>query len=167
MRLPETVRADIDGLGYLPVTVAHGQVVPLQELVLGENIGYNQVNRENGKRRLVVTANVRVETLVVLWMTYVMPLVMNWIFPRATGWNMAVLSEAAVRVTKTDDCCASNFADDRWFAGTGTEFCARRTGHFTGVPLALTGGVLALTVRDIPFSISAAVGLLPSRVSPF
>lgn len=31
---------------------------------------------------------------------------------------------------------------------------------FTGVPLALTGGVLALTVRDIPFSISAAVGFI-------
>ncbi|MCA6062993.1 efflux RND transporter permease subunit, partial [Thalassolituus marinus] len=60
VRLPETVRADIDGLNYLPVTVAHGQVVPLQELVtLSENIGVNQVNRENGKRRLVVTANVR------------------------------------------------------------------------------------------------------------
>ena len=60
VRLPETVRADIDGLNYLPVTVAHGQVVPLQELItLSENIGVNQVNRENGKRRLVVTANVR------------------------------------------------------------------------------------------------------------
>ena len=35
---------------------------------------------------------------------------------------------------------------------------------FSGVPLALTGGVLALTLREIPFSISAAVGLIVRSV---
>ncbi|WP_286716647.1 efflux RND transporter permease subunit [Thalassolituus sp. UBA2009] len=162
VRLPETVRADIDGLSYLPVTVAHGQVVPLQELVtLSENIGVNQVNRENGKRRLVVTANVRgrdlgsfVETVrnavgdeldipAGYWVEY--------------GGTYQKLQSASQRLMIVVPVTLLLIV--------GLLILALHSVRdalviFTGVPLALTGGVLALTLRDIPFSISAAVGFI-------
>ena len=60
VRLPEDRRSDIDQLGSLPIQVSNGGYVPLKELVDIElTTGLNQVNRENGKRRVVVTANVR------------------------------------------------------------------------------------------------------------
>ncbi len=162
VRLPETVRADIDGLNYLPVTVAHGQVVPLQELVtLSENIGVNQVNRENGKRRLVVTANVRGRDL-----GSFVEAVRNavgdeldipagyWVEYGGTYQKLQSASQRLMIVVPVTLLMivgllvlALNSVRDALVI-------------FTGVPLALTGGVLALTVRDIPFSISAAVGFI-------
>lgn len=162
VRLPETVRADIDGLNYLPVTVAHGQVVPLQELItLSENIGVNQVNRENGKRRLVVTANVRGRDL-----GSFVEAVRNavgdeldipagyWVEYGGTYQKLQSASQRLMIVVPVTLLMivgllvlALNSVRDALVI-------------FTGVPLALTGGVLALTVRDIPFSISAAVGFI-------
>lgn len=60
VRLNESMRSDIDALYRLPIHLPDGHYVPLQELARLEMIlGANQVNRENGKRRVVVTANVR------------------------------------------------------------------------------------------------------------
>ena len=60
VRLAESRRENTDRLLSLPVQFGDDSFVPLGELA---NIvlvnGYNQVNRENGKRRVVVTANVR------------------------------------------------------------------------------------------------------------
>jgi len=162
VRLPETVRTDIDGLNYLPVTVANGQVVPLQELVtLSENIGVNQVNRENGKRRLVVTANVRGRDLG-SFVEAVRNAVGNeldipsgyWVEYGGTYQKLQSASQRLMIVVPLTLVLivgllvlALNSVRDALVI-------------FTGVPLALTGGVLALTVRDIPFSISAAVGFI-------
>jgi cobalt-zinc-cadmium resistance protein CzcA len=162
VRLPETVRTDIDGLNYLPVTVANGQVVPLQELVtLSENIGVNQVNRENGKRRLVVTANVRGRDLG-SFVDDVRNAVGNeldipsgyWVEYGGTYQKLQSASQRLMIVVPLTLVLivgllvlALNSVRDALVI-------------FTGVPLALTGGVLALTVRDIPFSISAAVGFI-------
>ena len=60
VRLPETIRRDVDRLSFLPVPLPDGGYVPLSEvaeLVLAP--APNQISRENGKRRVVVTANVR------------------------------------------------------------------------------------------------------------
>ena len=60
VRLPEHLRTDVDGLAKLPIQRTQGDYVPLGELAELELVmGYNQVYRENGKRRVVVTANVR------------------------------------------------------------------------------------------------------------
>jgi cobalt-zinc-cadmium resistance protein CzcA len=60
IRLSESLRADPDAYASLPVPLAQGGYVPLGELAdLSVLTGYNQVYRENGKRRVVVTANVR------------------------------------------------------------------------------------------------------------
>lgn len=60
IRLPESMRTDTTALTGLPVPLAQGGYVPLGEVAeLTLTTGLNQINRENGKRRVVVTANVR------------------------------------------------------------------------------------------------------------
>ena len=60
LRLPEDIRRDIDSLGFLPVPLPNGNYVPLAEVAeLQFKPAPAQISRENGKRRVVVTANVR------------------------------------------------------------------------------------------------------------
>ncbi|MDZ4728547.1 MAG: CusA/CzcA family heavy metal efflux RND transporter [Xanthomonadales bacterium] len=162
VRLPEALRSDTDWLGNLPVTLPAGGFVPLGELVsLHLETGYNQIYRENGKRRIVVTANVRGRDL--------------------GSFVQDVWREVQARV---------EIPPGYWVEYGGTfqqlESASRRLAFvvpatlllilgllvlalgsvrdagviFTGVPLALTGGIMALLLRDIPFSISAAVGFI-------
>ena len=166
VRLPESERTDIDGLKYLPVTVGEGddgsRVVPLQELVtLTENMGVNQVNRENGKRRLVVTANVRGRDLG-SFVDDVRAAVGEdldvpagyWIEYGGTYQKLQSASERLMIVVPLTLVMIVGLL----ILALGSVRDALVI--FAGVPLALTGGVLALTLRDIPFSISAAVGFI-------
>src|SRR3546814_1989909 len=60
VRLPEVIRTDLASLGNLPVALPAGGFVPLSELAeISLAAGPNQISRENGKRRAVITANVR------------------------------------------------------------------------------------------------------------
>ena len=60
VRLPETLRTDIDSLAFLPIPLPNGDFVPLGEVADMElKPAPAQISRENGKRRVVVTANVR------------------------------------------------------------------------------------------------------------
>lgn len=162
VRLAEELRADPESYAGLPVPLAGGGFVPLGELAGTQLMaGYNQVNRENGKRRVVVTANVRgrdlssfvddvraaVEGRVAIPPGY-------WIEYGGTYQNLqSAANRLAIVVPATLVLIAGLLA-----AALGT---FRDTGIiFTGVPLALTGGVLSLMLRGIPFSISAAVGCI-------
>ncbi|WP_300427047.1 efflux RND transporter permease subunit, partial [uncultured Thalassolituus sp.] len=165
VRLPESERTDIDGLKHLPVTVGgdeDSRVVPLQELVtLSENMGVNQVNRENGKRRLVVTANVRGRDLG-SFVDDVRAAVGEdldvpagyWIEYGGTYQKLQSASERLMIVVPLTLVMIVGLL----ILALGSVRDALVI--FAGVPLALTGGVLALTLRDIPFSISAAVGFI-------
>ena len=162
VRLPEELRAEPEGYASLPVPLEGGGYVPLGELAGMQLVtGYNQVNRENGKRRVVVTANVRdrdlrsfvddvreaVERQVAAPPGY-------WIEYGGTYQNLQSAAERlGIVVPATLVLIAGLLA-----AALGT---FRDTGIiFTGVPFALTGGVLSLMLRGIPFSISAAVGCI-------
>lgn len=167
VRLPEPLRKNIDDIGRLRVplpataTGARGYV-PLSEVAtVALDIGPNQISRENGKRRVVVTANVRerdlgsfvaelqekIEAQVKLptgyWITY--------------GGTFEQLISAAARLQLVVPVTFllifgllfMLFGDVRDAAVV-----------FTGVPLALTGGVAALALRDLPLSISAGVGFI-------
>jgi len=168
VRLPESVRTDIDGLGDLPVPLparGAGSVrtfIPLREVAsISLAQGPNQISRENGKRRVVVTANVR---------------------GRDLG---SFVAEAQGRVQEAAVAPAGYWVE---YGGTfeqlisasnrlklvvpaalllvfGLLYASFRSVKdsllvFSGVPLALTGGVAALILRDIPFSISAGVGFI-------
>jgi cobalt-zinc-cadmium resistance protein CzcA len=166
VRLPETTRNDLDALKSLPVSLptagAVSLTVPLGRVAaftLGE--GPNQVSRENGKRRVVVTANVRdrdiasvvnearaqIDAQVKLpagyWMTW--------------GGQFENLEAARRRLSIVVPVC---FLVIFLLLTSALGSARDALLVFSAVPLALTGGVLALWLRGMPFSVSAAVGFI-------
>lgn len=166
VRLPEALRADMDSFKRLPIKIANDSNMPVY-LQLGEVAsidiapGPNQFSRENGKRNVVVTANVR---------------------DRDIG---SYVAEAQQRIQEQVKIPAGYWID---WGGTFEQlqsasqrlqivvpvslllvfmllymmFNNLKDGLivFTGIPFALTGGVLALYLRGIPLSISAGVGFI-------
>lgn len=162
VRLPEQLRSNPDRLLSLPVPLDRGSFVPLGELARTELVnGYNQINRENGKRRVVIAANVRGRDLG-SFVTEVQRAVAQqvevpsgyWIEYGGTYQNLQsaanrlsiVLPVTLLLIVGLLVMALNSFRD----AGV----------IFSGVPLALTGGIVALLIRGIPFSISAAVGFI-------
>ena len=170
VRLPEPVRADIDALQRLPVPLpaAEGERGgPSRFITLGEIASFevapgpNQFSREGGKRRVVVTANVRgrdIGSFVGEAQEKVAAQVRTapgyWI-----GWGgqfehleaaarrlQVVVPAALALVFVLLYLVFNNFKDGLLV--------------FSGIPFALSGGVFALWLRGIPFSISAAVGFI-------
>ena len=165
VRLPETLREDTDAIGRLriPVPGSGGTAfVPLEEIAtIAVETGPNQISREDGKRRVVVTANVRgrdlgsfisevqekvgaeVEVPAGYWISY--------------GGTFEQLISAAKRLQLVVPVVLLLIF--------GLLFALFRSVKdsaivFSGVPLALTGGVAALAMRGLPLSISAAVGFI-------
>lgn len=167
VRLPETVRQDIPALENLPVPVPHedgenGAFVPLKEVAtfrLSE--GPNQISRENGKRRVVVQANVRGRDIGSFVMeaqatldkqTKIPPgLWLDW------GGQFENLQAAQSRLMIVVPACFF-LIFMMLFTALGSAKQALLV--FSGVPLAISGGILTLFLRDMPFSIPAAVGFI-------
>ncbi|WP_066737244.1 CusA/CzcA family heavy metal efflux RND transporter [Cupriavidus sp. D384] len=167
VRLPEGIRSDVDALRRLPIPLPRGanpgtSYIPLGEIAtLDVSPGPNQVSRENGKRRIVISANVRgrdvggfvpeamsaIESKVQIPAGY-------WI---AWGGTFEQLQSATARLQ-----IVVPLALLLVFVLLFAMFGNVRDGLlvFTGIPFALTGGVLALWLRGIPLSISAAVGFI-------
>lgn len=162
VRLPEDLRQDPKVLERLPVALPGGGSVPLAEVADIERIdGPNQISREDGKRRAVVTTNVRgrdlgsfiaelresidarVELPEGYWIDY--------------GGTFEQLQSAATRLQIVVPLALALI-----FGLLVALFRSARDALvvFSGVPLALTGGVAALLLRGIPFSISAGVGFI-------
>jgi len=162
IRLAEEQRRNVDELSRLPIQRKNGDYVPLGEVAEIELVtGYNQVYRENGKRRVVVTANVRGRDLG----SFVNDV------RSAISENVEVPSGYWVEYGGTYQKLQSASERLSWvvpltlFMIIGLLLLALNSLRdaliiFSGVPLALTGGVLALILREIPFSISAAVGFI-------
>jgi cobalt-zinc-cadmium resistance protein CzcA len=175
VRLPEGQRGDIESLKRLPIRLPAAETslvrvaendspayVALGEVAAIEVIqGPNQVSRENGKRRAVVTANVRgrdlgsfVKDAKALISEQVNVPSGYWI---TWGGQFEQLISAAQRLQ-----IVVPIALGLVFILLYMVFGNLRDGLlvFTGVPFALTGGVLLLWLRDIPLSISAGVGFI-------
>ena len=180
VRLPDNIRKDVELLKKIPIPlpqknshtnlstdvitspVDHFTYVPLGEVVNFEVLkGPNQISRENSKRRVVVTANVRgrdlgsfvkeaqklVEENVSLPSGY-------WI---SWGGQFEHLISAAKRLWIIVPV-ALMLILFLLFSAFGS--LKNSLLVFTGIPLALTGGFLLLWIRGIPLSISAAVGFI-------
>lgn len=181
VRLPEDLRGDIDAIRALPIPLppreseatarkaawtssplARMRYIPLSSIAKVDAApGPNQISRENGKRRIVVTANVRdrdlgsfveeaqqaVEAKVKLPAGYWM----SW------GGQFEQLVSATKRLTIVVPV-ALLLVFILLFMTFGS--AADSLLVFSGVPLALTGGILALLLRGIPLSISAGVGFI-------
>jgi cobalt-zinc-cadmium resistance protein CzcA len=163
VRLPEAVRGDVEALKRLPIALPGAAgTIPLAEVASFDFApGPNQISREDGKRRVVVSANVR-------------------------GTDMGSFVPAAERLLAREVKIPPGY----WTSWGGTfeqlQSATRRLQLvvplalflvftllylmfrnatdgllvFTGIPFALTGGIAALWLRDIPMSISAAVGFI-------
>ena len=162
VRLQESLRTDTDALAFIPVPLQSGGFVPLNEVAGFELVsGYNQVFRENGKRRIVVTANVRGRDLGSFVENVRASIRQNVDIPAGYwveyGGTYQNLQSAARRLSFVVPMTLIVIISALIIALKSV----RDAGIiFTGVPLALTGGVAALFLRDIPFSISAAVGFI-------
>ena len=162
VRLPESLRTDLEGLGNLPVPLAGGASVPLGELAdISLAAGPNQISRENGKRRAVVTANVRDRDLGSFVEELKARVDSEVELPSGYyaeyGGTFEQLQSASTRLSIVVPLVLLLI-----FGLLYTLFKSWRDAGivFTGVPLALTGGVAALALRGIPFSISAGVGFI-------
>lgn len=170
VRLPESLRSDIDALSRMlipvpaPANAADSRIgfITLGEVARLELVqGPNQVSRENGKRLVVVSANVRgrdigsfvaeagasIEQQVKLQAGYWTTWGGQFEQLQSAAQRLQIVVPVALLLVFTLLLMMFNNVRDGLLV-------------FTGIPFALTGGVVALWLRDIPLSISAGVGFI-------
>lgn len=168
VRLPEDLRSDIKRLEYLPIPIKSADVdgdlmqVPLKEVAsLSVSYGANQISRENGKRRVVITSNVRNRDLGSFVKDVKASINKNVQLPAgywlSYGGTFEQLLSAKQRLIIVVPLALAMIFALLFMAFNST---LAATVIFSGVPLALTGGILALWLRGIPLSISAAIGFI-------
>lgn len=166
VRLPESLRTNMQALENLPVPLPLGAAgfsyIPLKEVaMLKTEYGPNQIGRENGKRSMTVTANVRGRDLGG-FVTEVQAAIGEQVKVPAGYWldyggTFEQLTSAKTRLMVVVPVALLMIIGLLFMAfGSGRDALL----IFSGVPLALTGGVLALWLRDIPLSITAGVGFI-------
>ena len=162
VRLPERLRQDVRGLERLPVALEGGGEVRLGAVAdFSVAPGPNQISREDGKRYVVVTANVRGRDLGSFVAEAQARIDAEVAVPAGywTGWGgqFEQLTSAARRLQIVVPLALALI-----FGLLYLTFGSLKDSLivFTGVPLALTGGVVALWMRGIPLSISAGVGFI-------
>ena len=162
VRLPENIRQDIHQLSDLPITLPNGEYVPLSEVAILELApAPNQISRENGKRRIVVTANVR-GTDLGSFVAHVKKSIANKVdippgYWLEYGGTFEQLDSASKRLTLVIPVTLAIILALLILAFGNIKDALI---IFSGIPLALTGGVIALWLRDMPLSISAGVGFI-------
>ncbi|MCY1672084.1 CusA/CzcA family heavy metal efflux RND transporter [Novosphingobium sp. SL115] len=162
IRLSEEQRADITALGQVQVPVSGGRFVPLASVADIRVVdGPNQISRENGKRRVVVQANVRGRDIASVVGDAQSAIAKNIRLPAGSylewGGQFENLASARDRLQLVVPACFVLILLLLYGALRSARDAAI---VFTGVPLALVGGVLLLFVRGMDFSISAAVGFI-------
>lgn len=174
VRLAEDLRNDVEALKALPVPLPGGAVDPgvegriaVASIPLGAvarftiEEGPNQIGRENGKRRIAVQANVRGRDIGSFVAEAQQKVAAEVTLPAGywIGWggqfeNLMAARDRLMLVVPL--CFGLIFLLLYGALGSVREAAL----VFTSVPLALTGGILALWLRGMPFSISAAVGMI-------
>ncbi|WBL75520.1 CusA/CzcA family heavy metal efflux RND transporter [Bradyrhizobium xenonodulans] len=181
VRLPEHLRGNLDAIRAIPIPLppsedasapirtalagsplAQMRYVPLSSVAtVDATPGPNQISRENGKRRIVVTTNVRARDLGSFVSEAEAAVAEKVKLPPGywIGWGgqFEQLVSATKRLTIVVPV-ALLLVFLLLFMGMGSMADAALV--FSGVPLALTGGIAALLLRGIPLSISAGVGFI-------
>ena len=162
VRLPEQVRQNVNRLSELPIALPNGKYVPLSEIaILQLAPAPNQISRENGKRRIVVTANVRGTDLGSFVKNAKQKIQDNVDIPAGYwleyGGAFEQLESASKRLTIVVPLTLALILGLLIMAFGNLKDALI---IFSGIPLALTGGVLALWFRGMPLSVSAGVGFI-------
>ncbi|KGJ89453.1 hypothetical protein ND16A_2346 [Thalassotalea sp. ND16A] len=162
VRLPEPIRQDVHRLSELPILLSSGGYVPLSEVAtLDIAPAPNQISRENGKRRIVVTANVRGKDLGT-FVAQTKSIINQQVKLPAGYWleyggTFEQLESASQRLSIVIPLTLALILGLLVMAFSSVKDALI---IFTGIPLALTGGVISLWLRDMPLSISAGVGFI-------
>jgi len=162
LTLGEDVKQTAEGIGKIPIQGREGVLVPLSALAkITEVEGPSSINREWARRRILVQANVRgrdvgsfaADVKRVLDEDLVLP---EGYFVRLGGQfqNLARAQQRLMWVVPI----ALLLIFILLYLTYGRSLDAVRI--FTGVPFGALGGVLALWLRDMPFSISAGIGFI-------
>lgn len=162
VRLPENIRNDVAAIRLLPVQTASGGNVPLSSVAhIDLKPAPAQISRDEGKRRVVVQMNVRGSDLgtfvekaqAAIKQQVQMPdgYYLTW------GGQFENLQKASARLTLVVPV-ALGLIFFLLYLSFGTAKQAILI--FTGIPLAITGGVFGLAIRGLPFSISAGIGFI-------
>lgn len=166
VRLPESIRTDLEAMKRIPIALPRsgdGKInfVPLAEMV-SFNLapGPNQVSRENGKRRIVISANVRgrdIGSFVAQAERGLATIKVPTGYWTSWGGTFENLQSAAKRLQIVVPTALLLV-----FALLFAMFGNIKDGLivFSGIPFALTGGIFALWLREIPLSITAGVGFI-------
>ncbi|MCW6534859.1 efflux RND transporter permease subunit [Sphingomonas lycopersici] len=162
IRLSDAQRADLGLLARVQVPVAGGAFVPLASVATIRIVdGPNQISRENGKRRIVVQANVRGRDVGSVVADAQRTIGAQVRLPAGNylewGGQFENLQSASARLKLVIPACFVLILLLLYGALGNVRDAAI---VFTGVPFALVGGVLLLFVRGMDFSISAAVGFI-------
>lgn len=180
VRLPEALRTDFEAIKRLPIPLPKSAFEtpddadglgasrePPEHIPLGEvahidlSLGPNQISRENGKRRAVISANVRGRDLGSFVAEVQERIAAEVTLPEGYwldyGGTFEQLESAAARLQLLVPLTLVLI-----FLLLLATFGSARDAAlvFSGVPLALTGGIAALALRGIPLSISAGVGFI-------
>jgi cobalt-zinc-cadmium resistance protein CzcA len=173
VRLANAQRSDVDALGALPVMLPSPLLspgvegtpeasVPLSRLVSFRfSEGLNEVSRDNGRRRIYVEANVKgtdlgsfvteAQNRIAQEVKLPPGMTIEW------GGQYQNLQAATARLVILVPICLAMIFGVLYMALGGAALAAL---VFTAVPMALAGGVFAIALRGIPFSVSTAVGFI-------
>ena len=160
IRLGEQDRS-VASVSQLPIQLPNGGSILLSDVAQVSTIeGINQVSRENGKRRVVVTTNVEgrdlgsfVSDVQTQLKAYTLPSG-YWIEYGGQFENLAS-AKARMQIVIPLALITIFILLMAVFHNVKESLLV-----FTGVPFALTGGVLFLWLRDIPLSMSAGIGFI-------
>ncbi|MFZ4427387.1 MAG: efflux RND transporter permease subunit [Saprospiraceae bacterium] len=162
VRFDPAFRSDISNVRDLPLATADGALIPLSEVADVEiQPGAAQISRDNGQRRIVISANVRardIESAI-----GAIESAINKQLELPVGYTVAYGGQFEnLKAAKARLSVAVPVALLLIFVLLYFTFNSLKEGLliFTAIPLAAVGGVFALLLRGMPFSISAGVGFI-------
>ena len=162
VRLEDATRDDFDQLGALPIVLESGVTVPLRTLADFQVVdGLAEVRREQGRRLVIVSANVRERDLGSFVEEAQEGVAAGVDMPPASfiewGGQYQNLQAAQARLAIVVPVCFALVLLLLFMALGGW---VPALAVFSAIPMALAGGVFALALRGLPFSVSAAVGFI-------
>ncbi|MEY5036663.1 MAG: hypothetical protein RLZZ110_1680, partial [Bacteroidota bacterium] len=162
VRLDAKNRSNLEDVSELPIKTESGQILPLKELATVSLIdGPNQIQRENAQRRITVGFNVRgadVQTVV-----EALQLKVNKQMRLPAGYSLHYggsfenLQSAKSRLAIAIPVALLLIWMLLYFAFRSVQYSLI---IFSAIPLSLIGGIWGLLLRDMPFSISAGIGMI-------
>jgi cobalt-zinc-cadmium resistance protein CzcA len=162
VRLDTTRRRDLSDVQHLPVATPNGTLIPLSEVAtVSYQPGAAQISRDNAQRRIVISANVRerdVESVI----RDVQERLEDGLklpvgYSLKYGGQFENLQAAKARLSIAVPVALALIFILLYFAFNSLKESIL---IFTAIPLSAVGGVFALLIRDMPFSISAGVGFI-------